>query len=98
MDLSGLESADTIDTKDVRAVAIRIVWDHFGMVSSPGCSRIVPRYQLDRFPHVRKTVLGYARSYIATTSDRRANGTLGAVSSTVRRRFECRPFQDAFDE
>ena len=30
MDLSGLESADTIDTKDVRAVRFRIVWHHLG--------------------------------------------------------------------
>jgi hypothetical protein len=30
MDLSGLESADAIDTKDVSVARFRIVWDHLG--------------------------------------------------------------------
>jgi hypothetical protein len=30
MDLSGLESADPVDTKDVRQCRFRIVWDHLG--------------------------------------------------------------------
>ena len=42
MDLSGLESADTIDTKEIRAAPIKDCLGSFGMVSSPGCSRIVP--------------------------------------------------------
>jgi hypothetical protein len=45
MDLSGLESAGTIDTKDFRAAPIYDRLGSFGMVSSPGCSRIVPESQ-----------------------------------------------------
>ena len=30
MDLSGLESAEAIETKAVSAVPIRIIWDHLG--------------------------------------------------------------------
>ena len=49
MDLSGLESADAIDSKDVRRAQIKDCLGSFGMIYSPGCSRIVPIYQLDRF-------------------------------------------------
>jgi hypothetical protein len=42
MDLSGLESADVIDTKDVRAAPIRIVWDHLVWFPPEVVSRIVP--------------------------------------------------------
>jgi hypothetical protein len=67
MDLSGLESAETIDMKEVRQRLFRIVWDHFGMVSSLGCSRIVPAYQLDPIFTLRtQPSLAYTRSYIVT--------------------------------
>jgi hypothetical protein len=66
------------------------------MVSSPGCSRIVPAYQLSTdFIDVFEIVIAYIRSYIARTFDRQLTARCGGIGDEWKR-FECRAFQEAF--
>jgi hypothetical protein len=88
MDLSGLESADAIETKDVSAAPILDRLGSFGMVSSPDCSRIVPagpdhsyaRRSLRKF--VRQ-LFEYAMGCIFLPDD----GVSTSVRDTVGREF-----------
>ena len=81
MDLSGLESAEAIDTKDVRAPRFRIVWDHLGWFPTQVVPVLFPATNSADFTRVCKAVLAYTRSYVATTLDRRLTSLQGGVGN-----------------
>jgi len=61
MDLSGLESADAIDTKEIRAARLRIVWDHLGGFPPQVVPVLFPPINSTDFTRVCKAVLAYPR-------------------------------------
>jgi hypothetical protein len=73
MELSGLESADAIDMKDLRAAPIRIVWDNLGWFPPqlvPVCSRPAVRPHAVRRSDLRSSTC--VRYYLATAFNRPA--------------------------
>lgn len=74
MDLSGLESADAIDTKEIRAHRFRIVWDDMG---SP-LLRVVPVLFLPRSSTDHCS--NYAKGRLCDTPHQLVKRTLGEPS------------------